>query len=244
MKLQRTVVLTLLILFVQSASVLAQGSTDADKCFAKGGVYDETKKTCTIEGGYSIKIDYPLSLTENSAFVEKLVDKFLTDTRQGFIKQYTDVNKDNPDFRPWALEITYKTDDPFSKDILTLRFLTYEYTGGAHGLSIVSSYILDLANNKEITFNDLFVANSKPLEKLAPLAAAALAQQLGPDADPKWISDGTAPKAENYTAYALTGKGLVLIFQQYQVAPYAAGIQEVTVPFSQLQGVLKPEYIK
>jgi len=231
-------------LFVRTYATSAQGGTTEDeKCLAKGGIYDSSAKICDIESGYTIKVNYPMALTESNKYIEQVVDKYVDDTRKGFIKDYNDATAGTPAFRTWALQIDAKTYD-FSKDLVTVRLDAYVYTGGAHGGTAPSTYILDLKNQKELMFNDLFVANSKPLEKIAPLAAADLKKQLGDMADEKWIGEGTAPKPENYSTYALSDKGLVLIFGQYQVAPYAAGILEVTIPFDALKGLIKPEYSK
>jgi len=48
--------------------------------------------------------------------------------------------------------------------------------------------------------------------------------------------------AENYQNWVLTPDALVFTFEQYQVAPYAAGPQTVTIPLSDVQDILAPEF--
>jgi hypothetical protein len=46
---------------------------------------------------------------------------------------------------------------------------------------------------------------------------------------------------ENYRNWNITPDGLMITFDEYQVAPYAAGPQTVTVPYSELRGLINPE---
>ncbi len=46
------------------------------------------------------------------------------------------------------------------------------------------------------------------------------------------IEEGTVPDYQNYRNFYYNDRGLVFIFEQYQVAPYSSGIIEVIVPYS------------
>ena len=69
-----------------------------------------------------------------------------------------------------------------------------------------------------------------------------MAKTLDDMADVDYIRQGVTPEALNFQSYAIEGDALVLIFPPYQVAPYAAGTQEVSIPLSQLKEILKPAY--
>ncbi|MFO7584726.1 MAG: DUF3298 domain-containing protein, partial [Anaerolineales bacterium] len=49
------------------------------------------------------------------------------------------------------------------------------------------------------------------------------------------FSGGAEPLPENYRNWNLTYEGLLITFDEYQVAPYAAGMQQVLVPFDVLE---------
>ena len=51
-----------------------------------------------------------------------------------------------------------------------------------------------------------------------------------------WLS-GAEPGSDNYTAWFAGADGLHILFQQYQVAPYAYGIPEVTIPWNKLKSL-------
>ena len=55
------------------------------------------------------------------------------------------------------------------------------------------------------------------------------------------FSDGAKPTPENYAVWNISAEGLVITFNEYQVAAYAAGPQEVVIPFAALKDILDPQ---
>jgi hypothetical protein len=55
------------------------------------------------------------------------------------------------------------------------------------------------------------------------------------------IDAGAGPRADNYRAWNITRKGLWITFDPYQVAAYAAGPQNILVPYSVLKDIIKPD---
>jgi hypothetical protein len=43
--------------------------------------------------------------------------------------------------------------------------------------------------------------------------------------------------------FAFTDDGLVVKYDSYQIAPYSAGQPELRIPYTELAGILKPEYL-
>lgn len=43
--------------------------------------------------------------------------------------------------------------------------------------------------------------------------------------------------------YFLGEQGLILQYGEYEIGPYVVGLPRLVIPFDQLQGVLKPEYL-
>ncbi len=96
----------------------------------------------------------------------------------------------------------------------------------------------DLAQGRELTLGDLFLPNSNYLETIAAYCTHELSKQPFFDGP---FSEGANPKPENYRNWNIARDGLVITFDEYQVAPYAAGPQQVTVPYSALTGVINPQ---
>lgn len=43
--------------------------------------------------------------------------------------------------------------------------------------------------------------------------------------------------------YYLGKQGLILQYQEYEIGPYVVGLPRLTIPYDQLKGVLKPQYL-
>lgn len=111
--------------------------------------------------------------------------------------------------------------------IISVRFDTGDYTGGAHGLPYIFGMNFDRASGRELTLDDALALTGRTLTQIATEAKTKLTTQLGDD-----ILDitGADARTENYAAFYITKKDVVFIFQPYQVAPYAAGAPEVAIP--------------
>ncbi len=220
------------------AAVSAQSSTD-DPCLQKGGMTNDQGK-CMLGLNLEISVDYPLELTQQSDLVATTVDSVIKQSKDEMMQSVSG------DFIPgsgqYALDITYDT-VTHSADIYTLLLTVYPYMGGAHGSQAILPYTFDLKNNKVLTLDDIFTNTDEALKQIEPLAQDAVKTAIGADmVQDDMLSAGTAPTADNYQYFALDKDAITFYFQQYQVGPYAIGIQQVTIPFSQLTSVLKPEF--
>ncbi len=140
----------------------------------------------------------------------------------------------------WSLTIDY--DNPHRTDrFLAIPFSGYEYTGGAHGMPLILPLVIDLASGQRVPPEGLFVSGAPWLERLAERCLAALQGRDLLSADDQWLREGTAPKLENYGLLFPGPEGLTVTFAPYSVAPYAAGIQEVLIPYAELAGLLDPK---
>lgn len=139
----------------------------------------------------------------------------------------------------WSLDIDYR--EPYATGRYTaILFGGYDYRGGAHGMPIIEPLVIETASGKAVPPEGLFRAGSDWLETLALHSRAELARRdlLSQDAD--WLNSGTEAKAENYRLLYPGPDGLAVTFPPYAVAPYAAGPQEVLIPYSELSGILSP----
>jgi hypothetical protein len=103
--------------------------------------------------------------------------------------------------------------------------------------------VFDLAQEQQVMLDDLFTSTEDALAVISPIVQADLTAQMDEDlADPQWIEDGTGTNPDNYQNFVLTEDSLIFFFPPFQVAPYAAGAFEVTIPLADISSVLAPEY--
>ena len=141
------------------------------------------------------------------------------------------------------LEIGYSIERADER-LISIHFGRSEYTGGAHPNHWSFTLNFDRRNSRELKLADIFEPNSNYLKTISDYAIADLKKQqeeLSYDED--WIKEGAGAKAENFESWNLTSKGLMISFDPYQVAAYAAGGFTVIVPFEKFGTALKPEFI-
>ncbi|MHB8710226.1 MAG: DUF3298 and DUF4163 domain-containing protein [Minisyncoccota bacterium] len=140
-----------------------------------------------------------------------------------------------------SLQIAYLIGS--STRTLSYIFTIYEDTGGAHGNTIFHTFVFDTATGKNLSLADLFTPGAPYLDTLSQISRAKLPNVIGADiADPATISSGTTPDDKNFSNFFFDNTDFVILFPPYQVAPYAAGLQTLRIPVSELSDILKPEY--
>ena len=87
-----------------------------------------------------------------------------------------------------------------------------------------------------IDLYDVFGNLDIALDQMGRYSAKVLARSLGDMYNEDMLRSGTAPEAENFSAFALIPAGIRIFFQPYQVAPWAAGPQTVDIPLDALPG--------
>ena len=128
-------------------------------------------------------------------------------------------------------------------DILSIEFNVDAYAdGAAHPYHLTRSLNFDLEAGQELALEDLFLPDSDFLTVIADYCKAELStREIGFDLG---FSPGADPLPENYQVWNLTFEGIVITFDEYQVAPYAAGRQQVLVPFDVLQEILAEDFAR
>jgi len=134
----------------------------------------------------------------------------------------------------------YATDN-----LISVAFTEGSYSrGAAHGNSLTQVLNYDVKNAKKLALADLFTAKSKYLNVISTYCQKELKERAKkPDAMilDDLIGSGAGPQADNYRAWSITKKGLWITFDPYQVAAYAAGPQNILVPYTVLRDIIKPD---
>lgn len=179
--------------------------------------------------------------TAFNAAVRNPLDKEVAD----LIKDALEAEKENV-IGPGMWSITMDAMATYQSPRLINSFLSGSvYTGGAHPNLIYQNVILDRTTKKALHVKDLFVSADKGLAYLSEASRKALKQksQAMEMSDEDWLKTGTEPDDANFSQTHLTEQGLTITFPPYQVAAYAAGPQEVQIPWKDIQSLIKPEYL-
>lgn len=200
---------------------------------------------------YDITANYatstPLSGTANAAAVA-LMQKFIADTIAQFKADGNFGNLTPQDIammgydhgRKQTLNIVYLIGS--SAHTVSYIFTVYQDTLGAHGNTTFKTFTFDTNTGAPLSLSDVFLPGSDYLGTLSSISRAQLPAMLRDAANTRMIEDGTTPDETNFQNFFFDNRNFVVLFDPYQVAPFAAGPQTVRIPLSELSSILKPEY--
>jgi hypothetical protein len=126
--------------------------------------------------------------------------------------------------------------------LATVVLNSSSYLGGAHGSTTQRYYNFDLDAQKRVTLNDILQANQQTALK-----------QKAYDAFRVWvIQTELASNVKEYEQawqfnmtdnFYLGQQGLILQYGEYEIGPYVVGLPRLTIPYSELKGILKAQYL-
>ena len=126
--------------------------------------------------------------------------------------------------------------------IATIVLNSSNYLGGAHGANAQFYYNFDLNTEKRLLLSDLIEPNQTNALK-----------EKGYAVFKQWVKDAElADNVEEYEQawpfkmtdnFYLAKQGLILQYGEYEIGPYVVGLPRLVIPYSELQGILKPEYL-
>jgi hypothetical protein len=104
--------------------------------------------------------------------------------------------------------------------------------GAAHPFHYSLTVNYDLEQGRKLSLGDLFAEETGYLKVISSYCLAELSKRdIGFYGG---FERGAEPTLDNYRNWSITNEGLMITFDEYQVAPYAAGAQTITVPYSEL----------
>jgi hypothetical protein len=136
------------------------------------------------------------------------------------------------------------------------------YMGAAHEQLFIYTKTFSLKQKRWLSLSDLFKPSTNYLDRLAGYCYRDIKTQLIDRAKEEFkdslssasykerledinngyynnsVTNGTQPTAENYECFTISPAGLTIYFNAYQVATFADGQFDVTIPFAELKDIL------
>lgn len=128
--------------------------------------------------------------------------------------------------------------------ILSLIETGSEYTGGAHGNHGSIGYTFDVQSGKILALEDLLTDKEGFYAKATDYITDKLYETYDEGLYPEYkqiVADSWT--GEFSIKYYLDASGIVIIYNPYEVGPYAMGEADVTLPYSKFGEYLDPNYV-
>ncbi|MGA2490923.1 MAG: RsiV family protein [Anaerolineales bacterium] len=203
-------------------------------------VSNPTNETVASPHAYTIKAQTPFLQGSDDTRVTNFNSEMAALTQEEFSKF-----KDNamqvqpvPGLAGSSYDQQYKLLSP-PGNLISLKFqITIYIQGTAHPSTHMRTITYDLEAGTDVRLAQLFLTDSDYLEKISNFCIAQLKTR---NISFESFSKGAQPLPENYGNWNVTPDGLLITFDENQVAAYAAGPQEVVVPYAELQSVIDPQ---
>lgn len=121
------------------------------------------------------------------------------------------------------------------KEYISFKFNIKSNVGITHDLNEIFTIVYK--NGEIIDIENLISKNNKILDIFQTECSEKLKENenIKQYSTEEWLTKGLEKKEENYKNFVLTENNLVIIFNEYTVAPYVAGIIEVEIPYDKLE---------
>lgn len=142
-----------------------------------------------------------------------------------------------------SAEPTTHLDGKSSTLLLDTRLASFRLEGdgyvspAAHGFTRFRTLTYDLTSGRRLTLADLFKSGVDYLGWLSHESVVQL--QARPEIyNPQLTPAGLTPSEDHFAHFGLTPTGLEIVFDEYQVGPYAVGTPHVAFSYAQLRPLL------
>ena len=126
--------------------------------------------------------------------------------------------------------------------LVTVVLNSSNYLGGAHGASSQQYFNFDLTTKKLVQLSEIIEKNKWSALKEKTYDAFktwVIESELSSDVK-EYEQVWKFKLADNYY---LGTKGLILQYGEYEIGPYVVGLPRLTIPYEELNGILKAKYL-
>lgn len=172
----------------------------------------------------------PIKTKGNQAAVNAAIDDFAG-------SQFIDI----PEGSSWAYSLMVTPEYlGHVSDFELFEIDSYVFTGGAHGMPYSEYLVFDLSTKKQIKLDDMLQSGKK--SKFEALAYDAYKTWV------KTVDDDVSSYEKNWPFtlsdnITMTDEGIDIRYQHYSIGPYAYGMPVLSIPYSKLDGIIKPRFI-
>lgn len=163
---------------------------------------------------------------------------------------WTDPNADPPMFDSYNFaEMNRIPETRMDENVISIAYyVTTYYAGAAHPLHGSMCYNFDTKTGEQITLADVII-DQTAYQSLCDLVYEKLSEGMD-TANENVVGNNARSELQEYGLtdcykyWYFTTEGLCISYSPYQIASYAAGFIEPVIPYSQLKGIVKDEYLQ
>lgn len=215
----------------QAAAVIRKGER-------RTRYYDSTRVlTCVAEYPEFVSKEFPWILNRINLYNRRKAEAFgqrcSTELYAQAVEDYRSARQDGFPFIPYEAMMVYTI--PYNRFcVISLYFDAYQFTGGAHGGTVRTSDTWNLKEGDRMRLADFFPPGFPYRAYIFEQIDARIAEETA-SGENDFFEDAPQLVREAFDeeSFYLTDKGIVIYFQQYDIAPYSSGIVEFLIPYQE-----------
>lgn len=193
---------------------------------------------------FQIKEKYKDREKENIKIMSKINNEmynYLVDFKNNIKKQSEQYKKEyessdkDLSLPKFVYEAYSEYDVTYNKDnLISIPILTYEFTGGAHGMSVLKSFNYDLKNGEELELSNIF----KDKVNYKSIINTYIKQEIKKSKDLYFTGKDGFKGIDDNQAFYLENDKLIIYFQLYEIGPYYIGIPKFEIPLNEIKDLI------
>lgn len=166
----------------------------------------------------------------NSAYTKK-IDQLLKEESKTYFDSYREETGGELTGFAWYFENDIRP-VAYCSEYITMNVEGYDYRGGAHGMPFNYCVTFRMSDGHRMLWSD-YTDNG---EEIRPF----INEQL----DSEWFGENSSLQPLPYNEPWILGSDIVFHYTPYEIAPFAAGMPEATLHYTNIEKWLKPWVIK
>lgn len=131
-----------------------------------------------------------------------------------------------------------------SRDIIAIELITGQYpTGAAHGIHATQYLNWQRGPQRVLALDEALLPDQHPAFVAALRRAHQAWLMQNPDAQRDPAAYARMWPFQESDNFALTKDGVIVKYDSYSIAPYSHGQPELVIPYAELNGILRPEFM-
>jgi len=213
----------LLIITLILISIYPQGMLiiNADENVERIAIVD---KSIVYKDKYiDINVEIPQILGMDDEKFQNDINQRIVDFTNNWINEAKDASKQLEPRLPYVLNSKFTSF--VNEDYISFYIDYYQFSGGAHGITMREAYNIRIKDSKEIKLKDLFEEGYDYKEHINKIIYKEIENNPGM----YFIGELGFNGIDEDQSFYLKEGYIVVFFQQYEIAPYVAGLPEFLV---------------
>ena len=192
-----------------------------------------------LSGGGSADLTLNYPVLESADYGENAVsfNGIITTEVEQFKNEYAQIlsNEDYSDAESVSFEMNYEV---YKQDggIISLLISEDIYLGGAHSSTVYKSVNFNLYSGQSITLNDILGCDSDTYNSFIK---SKILEKIKENPDNYFsLEENALDEAYSESNFTITSNGIMIFFQQYDIAPYSTGIPMFEFSYSDLSDIM------